>query len=270
MLGVELGDYRLASLIATGSMGRVYLATAGDNRRYAVKILFGEMAAHDVVASRFLREAEVASAMHHDNLVRVIDVGRTDLGLSFAVMEYAEGPDLEALIRTAGPLPLARAISIAGGIADGLAEAHGKQVVHRDLKPANIIVERRDEIDVPRILDFGLARILSDHPSLAKLTQRGETMGTPLYMGPEQFRSADVGPSADLYALGVIIYEMITGKSPFVGGLAEIAYAKVTGHFGAPPHARGLGPLAAQLMRTDPEHRPASANAVGDIIRKLG
>jgi serine/threonine-protein kinase len=253
-------------------MGCVYLATHAEltNRRYAIKVLFGEMAADRTIASRFRREAEIASTMSHENVVPVIDIGITSAGVTYLVMEYVEGRTLDQAISNDGAFSVERAVHVARGIASGLMHAHGLGFVHRDLKPANVMLARREDHEVPKLLDFGIAATVTGDSGSMKLTQTGHTVGTPLYMAPEQFRSPKVGPEADLYALGAILYEMISGRPPFAGAMMDVAYAKIANQVSAPPpEAGGLGALSLRLMRAEPVERIQSAKQVRDYLDQI-
>ncbi len=268
LAGLTLGRYTLHEELGKGAMGLVYRASAGDER-FAIKVLYGELAADEKLAKRFRREGEVAMSMRHVNLVPVSDVGTTEVGVPYLAMELVQGVTMQEALKVEAPFPPARTVRIARQLAEGLAHAHGKTVVHRDLKPANIILDVSSGTEVVKILDFGLAAIADAEGARTKLTETGQTMGSPMYMGPEQFRTAAVGPTADLYALGVMIYEMITGKPPFVGNIAAVAFAKVNGEFEDAPETGGLGPLAKRLMHPQPEHRPQTAEAVLEALEEV-
>lgn len=271
LIGKTVGRYFISRALGRGAMGCVYQASHAElaNRAYAIKVLFGEMAANRTVAGRFRREAEIASTMTHENVVPVVDMGVTEQGITFLVMEFVSGQSLEDAISAGAPFEFERAALLARGIANGLSHAHGLGFVHRDLKPANIMLALREDGEVPKLLDFGIAGITEEGPVSTKLTQTGHTMGTPLYMAPEQFRSATVGPTADIYALGAIIYEMITGRPPFSGNMGEMAFAKISGDIEQPPDAGGLGALAMHLMRPEPVDRPQTGKHVRDMLDQL-
>ena len=217
LIGTVLGErYRILSRLGAGGMGAVYRAEHSTLRRdVAVKVLLPEMGSKDEFVRRFQREAESASRLAHLNIIAVTDFGRSPEGLLFLVMEYLDGEALSALIRR-GPIPLARAAGIFGQILDGLGHAHAAGIVHRDLKPDNImLVEREGRPDVVKLLDFGIAKVTDPEDHREALTQAGVIFGTPEYLSPEQALGETVDARADLYAAGVILYEMLTGRRPF-------------------------------------------------------
>jgi serine/threonine-protein kinase len=217
LIGAVLGErYRILSRLGAGGMGAVYRAEHSTLRRdVAVKVLLPEMGSKDEFVRRFQREAESASRLAHVNIIGVTDFGRSPEGLLFLVMEYLDGEALSALIRR-GPIPLARAAGIFGQILDGLGHAHAAGIVHRDLKPDNImLVEREGRPDVVKLLDFGIAKVTDPEDHREALTQAGVIFGTPEYLSPEQALGETVDARADLYAAGVILYEMLTGRRPF-------------------------------------------------------
>jgi serine/threonine-protein kinase len=222
------GRYRIHELLGEGGMGAVYLAEHTHmKKRVALKLLHPSMSDNAEVQLRFEREAMAASHIEHPNVAAATDFGRTEDGAYFLVLEYVEGTSLrDALER--GPLSVSRALHIARQMGLALERAHDAGIVHRDLKPENVmLVNRAGELDFVKVLDFGIAKVLelgAHHASgdIAKrnsagqpLTQLGTILGTPEYMAPEQALGEAVTPSADLYAVGVILYEMLTGLHPF-------------------------------------------------------
>jgi len=208
LLGVRIDRYWIEELIGEGGMGRVYLArhTHLSNKRFALKVLLGDAAVTDSMRKRFLREAESTSRLAHPNIVSVIDYGEMPSGLPYLVMDYVEGTTLFDLFGK--PMDPDRVVRIARAVCEGLAHAHSRGVIHRDLKPENILIDRDD---VPHIVDFGLA-LTGD----VRLTSTGMAMGTPAYAAPEQLAGLDLDPRADLYSLGMTMYEALTGgELPF-------------------------------------------------------
>src|SRR5215468_300172 len=209
----KVSHYRLVERIGRGGMGEVWLAEDTQlPRKVAVKLLSQRLADEPDAVSRLLREAQAAASVDHPAIVSVYEAGLAD-GQPYIVMQRAEGETLEQRLR-AGPLPIAEALSIISRIADALAEVHALGIVHRDLKPANIILGPRG----PKILDFGVAQLRG----APQLTAAGTVIGTPLTMSPEQVRGQPVDNRADLWAVGVILYEMLTGRAPFSGDFATI------------------------------------------------
>lgn len=233
MLGKTIGRYVVDRLIGEGGMGRVYEAHHAtlSNKRYAVKVLLGDAGATPSMRKRFAKEAESASRLVHPNVVGVIDYGATDGGLPYIVMDFVDGRSVAELIEV-GPISVPRALRLVRAICDGLAYAHEAGVVHRDLKPANILVVDVSGEETPRIADFGLAQTVDD--SDVRLTSTGMAMGTPAYAAPEQMAGKRVDHKADLYALGMTLFEMLSGgELPFKGGPMDVATEKA--HREAPP-----------------------------------
>ena len=235
------------------------------DRPCAVKVMNPALASDPTTRERFRREAKSAQTLAHPNVIEIFDQGETPEGTTYIVMELLAGKTLGELT-DAGPVPLARAIPIMIQIARGIARAHDLGVVHRDLKPENIFIVRRaiDGTDLVKILDFGIARSRSD----SRLTNAGELFGTPQYLAPERITGGEAGPSVDLYALGVIFFEMATGKLPFDASDPTtflIKHMKET-----PPPPRSLDPrlpekldaLIVQLLEKDPKARPVDAHRI--------
>src|SRR5262245_52606752 len=206
------GRYQIESLLGEGGMATVYAAHHRlVDRPCAVKVMNAQLAKNAVIRERFRREAKAAQKLAHPNIIEIFDQGELPDGSLFLVMEILEGETLADLV-TRGALHIERALPIAIQIARALARAHDLEVIHRDLKPENIFLARNDDgSDRVKLLDFGIARSMQD----ARLTGAGEVFGTPQYMAPERITSIDSGPASDLYALGVILYEMLAGELPF-------------------------------------------------------
>jgi serine/threonine-protein kinase len=254
-------------------MGRVYLAhhTRLQRRRFALKVLIGDLASTLEMRMRFAHEAEAASRLDHPNVVPVVDFGKTEDGLMFLAMDFVDGVSLDKLIATQAPIAPSRAIAIARQLGLGLEHAHERGLVHRDFKPENVIVVGNGSAEVPRILDFGLA-IASDDEIAARLTTAGVTLGTPIYASPEQTHNEPIDHRADLFALGVTMYEMLAGAVPFEGNALEIMHRNATER--PPPIATRSGVtvpaslerLVARLMARSPDDRFATARDVVDAL----
>ncbi|MBI1915443.1 MAG: HEAT repeat domain-containing protein [Planctomycetes bacterium] len=259
----QFGRYRILKKLGQGGMGSVYLAhDTRLDRQVAVKVPSARLTGDLEGRERFYREARAASAFNHPNLCPVFDVDEVG-GIHYLTMPFVEGRPLSDLLRGGGPLPQRQVAALVQKLALAMQEAHQKGVVHRDLKPANVMVTPRHE---PVIMDFGLAR--RDSGEDPRLTSAGQVMGTPAYMAPEQVRGdvAAVGPASDVYSLGVILYELLTGRLPFSGTVGQI-FADVLGREPAPPsrHRPDLDPaleaVCRKAMAKDARARFASMDA---------
>ncbi|HEU5181099.1 MAG TPA: protein kinase [Candidatus Polarisedimenticolia bacterium] len=209
--GTELGRrYRILRLLGAGGMGQVYLARDVElEREVAVKLIRPDLSENQTILGRFKREVHLSSKVTHRNVLRVHDLSESD-GVFFLTMEYVRGRNLAALLREEGRLSIDRVVRIFREICEGLAAAHDQQVLHRDLKPQNILI---DEVDHVHVSDFGLAKSLQSEG----LTETGALMGTPDYISPEQIKGQPADERSDIYALGLILYQMLTGTMPFHG-----------------------------------------------------
>ena len=217
LLGSVLADtYQLVRVIGEGGMGRVYEArhTRLLSKRFAIKVLHGDLTRQPEVVGRFLREAEATSALQHPNIVGVLDVNELPDGRPYLVVELLEGEQLGAYFERNGRLAVDEAVSICRPICQALMAAHSKGIVHRDIKPENLFLVGEGRGRTTKVLDFGISRVGA---SSAKLTKTGTVMGTPTYMPPEQARGRRVDQRADVYSVGAILYEAVTGQRPFDG-----------------------------------------------------
>ena len=213
MIGKTILHYKIVEKLGEGGMGIVYKAQDTKLDRFvALKFLPQHLSQDDESKKRFIHEAKAASALDHPNICTIYEIGKTD-GEMFIAMEYIDGELLQAIIER-GPLPIDEALTIVHQIAEGLQIAHEKKIIHRDIKPANIIITDKGHV---KIVDFGLAK-LAGH---TMLTKEGTTLGTASYMSPEQTQGAKVDHRTDIWALGVVVYEMVTGKQPFEGGYEQ-------------------------------------------------
>ncbi|HEV7556719.1 MAG TPA: serine/threonine-protein kinase, partial [Kofleriaceae bacterium] len=266
LVGSTVDNYVIEDLIGEGAMGRVYRAHHRHlhDRRYALKVLIGDLAVTASNRIRFEKEAESASRLNHPNVVGVFDVGRSNKGLLYIAMELVDGESAGTILDR-GPMEVSRVLRIARGVCAGLAHAHAAGIIHRDLKPDNILIV---DGDVPRIVDFGLA-ISTDRVD-ARLTSTGMTMGTPAYIAPEQASGRPVDHRADLYALGVSMFEMLTHLLPFeaedpvVMVTEKVMHAAPTIEQRAPdvrvPAA--VSRLVSRLLAKNPDDRFATATDV--------
>ncbi len=283
-VGLEIaGQIRIKHLIGIGSMGRVYRAFQGGiDRDVAVKILHRELSGNAELVGRFHREAKVASRLVHANVVQVLMTGAVPKGADprvggelYLVMEHLDGLSLLSALAAAGDaLPLPRALHIALQLCDAVGEAHAQGIVHRDLKPENVmLVPRGDDVDYVKVLDFGIARL--DWADLGMSTQAGLIFGTAKYISPEGAEGQSVGPQADVYSLGTMLYQCLAGRTPFEG---DSPVALLVQHTHAPPpDLRSVArasyvpqPIAALVMSAlakRPGDRPANARQLGrDLV----
>jgi len=254
------GRYEILSVIGEGGMGTVYEARhQALGKRFALKALRKDLALDTEIAERFIHEARTAAAVSHPGLVEITDFGRLESGQVYFVMELLEGQSLAALLRTGGPLPAARGLDIVRQLVHALKAAHDASIVHRDLKPDNIHVGRGNAgADLVKIVDFGLAKVIGS----SRLTRSGMVFGTPHYMSPEQAAGEVVDHRADIYALGVVMYEMFTGKVPFeadsyMGVLTKHMYVAPAPPGELSPELKSLGALEDVILRCL-QKRPAA------------
>ena len=248
--GIRVGVYRIHREVGRGGMGVVYRAEhEALGKPVAIKVLYADMARDPETAARFVREARAASRARHPGIVDVTDFGTLPDGRAFLVMELIEGVTLDSVLN-AGALPAQRAVGIARQIAAALEAAHAAGVVHRDLKPANVFVAGDDQI---KIVDFGAAKVVQGATPAGPLrpsdTQKGSVLGTPHYMSPEHARGLMTDRRTDVYALGCVLYEMLSGAVPYDG---ENAVDVLTKHITAPvpPVDSPHGPVPEILERT--------------------
>ncbi|MBA3818215.1 MAG: protein kinase [Deltaproteobacteria bacterium] len=266
LIGSEVdGRYRVIELIGEGGMGKVYLAEHVEiGKRVALKVLHPSYSRMPDLVERFRREARAASKIGHPNIVDVTDSGTTGDGSVYFVMEFLEGVELGSIIEREGAIEVARCLRIASQICRALAAAHAQGIVHRDLKPENVFLITRDgATDVVKVLDFGIAKTTEAEAARERrLTSPGMAMGTPEYMSPEQAAGRPADARCDVYALGAIIYEMVTGNAPYSGeNFMEILTKKATQDPPPPSSVRqGLSQTVSDLvmsaMARDPDDRP--------------
>jgi serine/threonine protein kinase/tetratricopeptide (TPR) repeat protein len=266
-IGRVVSHYRLDERLGTGGMGVLYRASdLSLGRTVAIKFLSQQLARDGVAKARFAREARAASALDHQNIATVYDIGDEN-GELFIVMALYEGQTLKQRLEN-GPLPVEEALAVLRQVALGLEAAHRVGIVHRDVKPANVLVTSSGAL---KILDFGLAK----HASDAAMTEAGQTMGTVLYMSPEQLRGQPVDARTDLWSLGVLAYELLSGISPFRAESNEATAMRILNDeppplTSVPGVPAWLVELVAQLLRKEPANRPQSASEVLRTLDRSG
>jgi eukaryotic-like serine/threonine-protein kinase len=275
MIGTRLGNYEIVQRFGEGGMAAVYKARQTNIKRdVAVKVILPNLASREEFTKRFEREAETSAGLSHPHIVKVFDYGSVkgfhlrlmegSQGIDprkevyYLVMELLTGGSLEQKLR-GGPMPVNQILPIVHQVASALDYAHGKGVIHRDLKPPNILFDAQGNAF---LTDFGIAKMLVD---TAPITQEGMTMGTPFYMPPEQWESENMGPGVDIYALGIVLFEMLTGKLPFTG---STPYKVLHAHMTTPPPSLyslapnlppGLDPVIFRVLAKRPEDRYQNA-----------
>ena len=268
MTGRTLGNYQIMEELGRGGMAVVYRAyQASLNRYVAIKILPPQLGANREFVERFQREAQAAAGLRHPNIVVIHDVGQ-DEGIYYIVMELLEGRTLKQLIEQEGRLPPERAARIVEQVADALDYAHQRGFIHRDVKPSNIFVSPQDRVT---LTDFGIAKAAS---AARQLTREGMLMGTPAYMSPEQASGAKVDYRTDLYALGVVLYQMLVGRTPFRGATPHATLHSVI--YDPPPPLRKLDPrippavegVVLKAMAKRPEQRYQSGAEMAQALKK--
>jgi len=262
-----LGPYRIVHVLGRGGLGEVYQAVGPDGRTVALKAFRLQDDDQGLTAAAFVREAHLGHRLNHPDIVRVLDTG-TDGDHAYLVMEFVPGHDLRHHTRPGRLLPLAQALHTAERIARALAAAHALGVLHRDIKPGNVLVD--PATDTVKVTDFGLARL-----GEAFRSRTGIVAGTPGYMSPEQLAEGVIGPHSDLYALGVLLFELLTGRLPFetssLGALlqqvASRTAPRVTTH--RPDLPAAVADLVADLLERRIDRRPCDALAVADRLAAL-
>ena len=257
--GTQIGEYVIEEVVARGGMGTIFAARHPVlGRRAAIKVMHGELGRRNDLVERLVREAQAVNLIRHPNLVDVVSIGTLPDGRGYFVMEWLEGMTLDDRIRRKGRLTLAETAAIFDQVFDAIGAAHAAGIVHRDLKPQNIFLGRRAPAEV-KILDFGIAKLSGLGAEGAGAT----LMGTPGYLAPEQARTSEVDHRADIYALGVVLFEMLTGERPFRGESQasvvlkhlEVEPPSLVDKLGAVPPA--IDAIVRRMLAKDPAERPA-------------
>ncbi len=277
MIGRSIGNYKIVRVLGEGGMGTVYLAEHPMiGKRVAVKMLRPDLGADPGLVSRFFQEAKAVNEIRHPNIVDISDFGHTQDGIVYFVMELMEGQSLRDRLSASGPMPIDLAVTFARQVIDALAAAHRVGIVHRDLKPDNIFLVADSQVPGgfrAKLFDFGVAKLLGDKQNqVGHKTIDGAVVGTPFYMSPEQALCHDVGPAADIYAMGVVMYEMVTGAVPFRSEQLVLLLNAILKQ-PAPPPSRirpeippWLDRLVLRCLEKDPEARPRSMEEVGVVL----
>ena len=259
------GRYRLVELLGSGGMATIYRATdTGLGRDVALKLLRPEYLRDPDFSSRFRQEAQAAASLSHPNVVTVYDYGEDPSG-PYIVMELVDGEDLATILRRSGPLPPRQVARIGAGVARALAAAHARGLVHRDVKPGNVLIGTDGRV---KVVDFGIARAIAE----AQVTLPGMTLGSVHYFSPEQARGEPATAASDIYSLGIVLYEMLTGVRPWEGdSAASVALARLTGPIPDPVAVRpsvpsDLAAITRKALALDPNDRWSSAAVMADAL----
>jgi serine/threonine-protein kinase len=275
------GKFRVERVLGAGGMGVVVEATHVTLKdRVALKFLRAPRFADDTTIARFLREAQAAAKIKSPHVARVVDVGTLDNGSPYMVMEFLEGTDLGTVLEQSGVLPVETAVSYTLQTCEALAAAHAARVVHRDIKPSNLfLTQGPDKTPLIKVLDFGISKLLDANSLSGSITETQRAMGSPSYMAPEQMRSARrVDGRADIWSVGVVLYELLTGQLPFTAETVPELYALILDSSSVPsPMRAGREHLPAELERVvlkclakDPEQRFRDVAELAEALSPFG
>ncbi|MGD1047727.1 MAG: serine/threonine-protein kinase, partial [Candidatus Krumholzibacteriaceae bacterium] len=267
MIGKTVSHYRIIEKLGEGGMGVVYKAEDTRLHRFVALKFLPPRVSDEEATQRFVNEAHAVSALDHPNICAIHEIDQTDDGQMFIVMPCYEGASLETMIGR-GPLGIEEALGVASQIARGLAKAHEKGIIHRDVKPGNILVTGDG---LAKIVDFGLAKLVTQ----TKLTRMGTTLGTVRYMSPEQARGQDVDERSDIWSLGAVLYEIVTGMPPFRGEHEQAIIYSILNETPEPverllPGApRGLDRIVTRALAKDPAQRCQRMSEMADDLDLL-
>ncbi|MDA8016305.1 MAG: protein kinase [Thermoanaerobaculia bacterium] len=268
------GKYRIEETLGLGNFGAVFRATQLSlDRQVAVKLLRSAFCPESVSLRRFRREGLSLSRLKHPNVVHVLDFNVNPDGLTYLVMELLEGRPLESELRSHGRLEVERALRIALPVSEVLREAHELGIIHRDIKPQNIFLHVVGRVEVVKVLDFGIAKLVVDGELEQRLTAEGNSVGTPAYMAPERFTGEPYDGASDVYSFGVMLYEMLSGEPPFVES-GNSFFKLIRMHVAEPPRplrhqVPGLPPALDELVLATLEKRPENRPSPAEIATRL-
>lgn len=270
LIGKDIKGYLIEKKLGEGGMGAVFKATKiAENIPIAIKVISPMLLVNSRFVKRFQREAKVGKALAHPNIIQVLEYGETEDGLLFMAMEFVDGETLKSYLATSGVLPAKRSAEILKQLCDAMDAAHKRGILHRDLKPENTMISKdKDGKEQIKLADFGLVKLTQPDGEITKgsaLTEVGEIFGTPHFMPPEQIMGQTVGAPADIYSLGVILYQMMTGKTPFEGSdVRNLLVTKVSQDITPPskkfPFISSVyDKIFTKVLARDPEDRYKSA-----------
>ena len=272
LIGTRFADhFHIESLLGSGGMATVYLARHGELGQVALKLLHRRLLADLEIMGRFRREAQAVSLIEHPHITKILDCGHSEEGVPFLAMEYAPGPNLARVLADGGRLGLDRGLGVLTQIASALAAAHGVQVIHRDLKPSNIVLVG----DSVKVLDFGMAKILKNKEAVS-LSIQSATYGTPEYMSPEQIAGEKLDHRSDIYSFGILAFELLVGRAPFVGSMPDVMDAHLTREPEQPSEAADqdlppeLDRLVLRCLAKRPEDRYQDASVLVGALSAIG
>ena len=277
MIGRNIGNYKIVRVLGEGGMGTVYLAEHPMiGKRVAVKMLRPDLGTDPGLVSRFFQEAKAVNEIRHPNIVDISDFGHTDDGIVYFVMELLEGKSMRDRLSEYGPMPIEQAITTARQVIDALAAAHRVGIIHRDLKPDNIFLVADPQVPGAfraKLFDFGVAKLVGDkQKQVSHKTIDGAVVGTPFYMSPEQALCHEVGAAADIYAMGVVMFEMLTAQVPFRSEQLVLLLNAILKQPAPPPSKLRpeippwLDRLVLRCLEKDPEARPRSMEEVSKVL----
>ncbi|HEY9715712.1 MAG TPA: protein kinase, partial [Chroococcales cyanobacterium] len=280
LVGTPFADrYLIEALLGFGGMSVVYKAKhLLMNRAVAIKMLHADIKSDHLSLERFRLEAQAASSLSHHNIISVYDFGLAPTGEAFFVMDFLEGESLAEMLVRKGRLPWERAISIFKQICDGLSAAHRKSIIHRDLKPANVIIIKDAGVEIVKLVDFGIAKMLpASGKQQQQLTKTGEVFGSPIYMSPEQCMGKELDTRSDIYSLGCLMYEALAGEPPLLGETFLATLNKHVGEIPRPiaetaPDAKvpvEFEQIILKCMAKDPDNRFQTAEEISDELAVL-